>query len=103
MSDVRKGQAPGHISRIQFHDRFRESFADPLFKPAEDALARVEDIAWKAYSESHKAPLTRKAGPGFADPDYDLSLDWIASRDAIIAAQRRHDEPGPPRILVVAG
>ncbi|MCR5878578.1 hypothetical protein [Phenylobacterium sp. J367] len=41
--------------------------------------------------------MTRKAGPGFADPDYDLSVDWLAAREAIQAAQARHDDKaGPP-------
>ena len=102
MTDVRKGQAPGRISRIQFHERFRESFADPAFKPAEDALARVEDIAWEAYSAGHKAPLTRKAGPGFADPDYDLSVDWLATRDRLLAAERRQkDAAARSRVLLI--
>ena len=48
-----------------------------------------------------KAPVTRKAGAGFADPDYEISVDWLAAREAILAAQRRHDDAGkPPRILL---
>jgi hypothetical protein len=34
--------------------------------------------AWDGCSNSRKAPVTRKAGPGFADPDYDHALDWLA-------------------------
>jgi hypothetical protein len=45
--------------------------------------------AWDAYSHSRKAPRTRKAGAEFADPDYDLSVDWLAARAAIADAQRR--------------
>jgi hypothetical protein len=44
--------------------------------------------------------VTRKAGPGFADPDYEISVDWLAAREAILAAQRRHDDADEtPRIL----
>jgi len=54
--------------------------------------------------EQSQAPLTRKAGPGFADPDYDLAIDWITARDAIADAQRRHDDPAAPsRVLLVNG
>jgi hypothetical protein len=46
--------------------------------------------------------VTRKAGPGFADPDYELSLDWIAAHDAIMAAQLKHDDPtAPARFLLI--
>src|SRR5262249_8098279 len=40
----------------------------------------------------------------FADPNYELALDWIAARDAIQAAQQRHDAAdAPPRILLISG
>jgi len=57
-----------------------------------------------AYSNSRKSPVTRKAGPDFADPDYDLAVDWLVARDAIEEAQQRHDDPNErPRILVING
>jgi hypothetical protein len=67
MTKIRKGQAPAPLSRIQFHDRFTEPFQDPLFAPEEASLARVEDVAWKAYRDSRKAPVTHKAGKGYAE------------------------------------
>ena len=39
-------------------------------------------VAWDAYAHGRKAPHMRKAGSEFADPDYDLSVDWLAARDA---------------------
>jgi hypothetical protein len=48
-----------------------------------DGGVRPSTAAWDAYSNGRKSPLTRKAGPGFADPDYDLAADWLAARDAI--------------------
>jgi len=104
MTTVRKGQAPGHLDRATFVARFRESFQDPAFTQAEDALARIEVIAWEAYEAKRKAPRTRKAGPGFADPDYDLSVDWLAARERLQAAaaqQQRKDTRS--RVLVVCG
>jgi multimeric flavodoxin WrbA len=49
-------------------------------------------------------PAQRKAGSEFHDPDYDLSTEWIAAREAVRAAQTRHDDShGPSRILLIAG
>jgi multimeric flavodoxin WrbA len=101
---VRKGQAPETLSRDEFRKRFFDKFADPAFSAETGALQRIEVIAWDGYSNHRKAPHTRKAGPGFADPDYDLSVDWLATRDAIQAAQRRHDDANAmPRILLING
>ena len=45
-----------------------------------------------------------KAGPEFADPTYDISVDWLAARAAIQEAQAQHDAPnGPRRILLING
>ena len=43
----------------------------------------VASAAWDAYKNERKSPYTRKAGPGYHDPDYDLSVDWLAAREAI--------------------
>jgi len=104
MTDVRKGQAPGQISRSEFAERFRSAFRDPAFQAEQEALGRIEEIAWLGYKAARKAPVTRKAGAGFADPDYDLSVDWLAARDAIAAAQAAQADPATPsRVLVILG
>jgi multimeric flavodoxin WrbA len=104
MSDPRKGQYPGKLSRDAFRTHFEKSFVDPLFAPERDAIARLEAIAWDAYSQSRKAPITRKAGAGFADPNYDLAVDWIAAYEAIHAAERRYKDPAQPsQVLVICG
>jgi multimeric flavodoxin WrbA len=102
MTEVRKGQAPAKLSRDEFGERFRQLFVDPGFDVERTALGRVEEIAWHNYTEGHKAPLTRKAGPGYADPDYDLSLDWIAARERIDRAQAAW-ATSPTRALVICG
>ena len=84
--DVRKGMLPVKLSRAEFEQRYRSRFADPVFKPLQRELAAIVDAAWDAYANSRKAPVTRKAGPGFADPDYEISVDWLAAREAILAA-----------------
>ena len=102
--DVRKGQAPAKLSRSQFHERFMKDFFDPAFQAEAAALARIEAIAWQAYEDSRKAPVTRKAGPGFADPDYDLSVEWRETRDRLAAAQQRWSDPATrTRVLIVCG
>jgi multimeric flavodoxin WrbA len=58
-------------------------------------------VAWDAYAHGRKAPHMRKAGSEFADPDYDLSVDWLAARDKIRAAGRRHADGSRPAILLI--
>jgi multimeric flavodoxin WrbA len=103
VTTIRKGQAPRKLDRAAFGERFRESFADPAFAAEADALARLEAIAWDAYREGRKAPRTRKAGAGFADPDYDLSVDWIETRERVHAALARQRDPATrTRVLLIA-
>lgn len=104
MIEVRKGQAPSELARPEFHKRFLASFAAPAFQVEGDALARLEKIAWKAYTAGDKSPFTQKAGPGYADPDYDLSSEWVATKAAIEAAQARWANPAiASRVLLVCG
>lgn len=101
---VRTGQAPAPLGRDEFALRFRGRFGDPAFRAEDDAIARLEAIAWQAFDEGRKSPVTTKAGPGYADPDYDLSVDWTEAKARIAAAQRGHDDPASPaRVLVVCG
>ena len=88
MTKVRKGQWPGNLERAEFASRFRNSFVDPAFRAEDDAISRLEALAWDAYRDGRKSPLTRKAGPGYADPDYELSVDWIDTRERLDRAQK---------------
>lgn len=102
MNAPRKGQYTGKLTRDAFRAHFEKSFADPLFAPEREAIARLEAIAWDAYCQSRKAPVTRKAGPEFADPDYDLAVDWLAARDAIAQAEaQQKDTESPSRVLAI--
>lgn len=104
MIKIRKGQAPAKLGRTEFGSRFRAAFIDPAFRVEDQSIARLEEIAWQAYAEGRKAPFTRKAGPGYADPEYDLSIEWIATKQRIDAAQRRWADPsGPSRVLLICG
>ncbi|CAM3385978.1 NAD(P)H-dependent oxidoreductase [Polaromonas hydrogenivorans] len=104
MTEVRKGQAPATLSRTEFHERFMQSFMDPAFRAEDHALSRVEAIAWDAYQKGRKAPLTRKAGAGHADPDYALSVEWLQTRERLQQAQATWKDPATPsRVLLVCG
>ena len=104
MTTVRKGQAPAPLARNEFHIRFMQSFYDPAYQAEKEALGRLEEIAFQAYKEGRKAPKTAKAGPGFADPDYDLSIEWRATRDKLLAAQKLWEQADTPsRVLLVCG
>src|SRR4051794_3795122 len=102
--EVRKGMPPVKLSREEFERRYRSRFKDPVFQPLQRELDAIIAAAWDGYANSRKAPITRKAGPGFSDPDYDIAADWLEARQAILAAQRRHDDIGEtPRILLING
>ena len=90
------------IDEAEFRRRFLARFIDPAFEPLGAELDRIANAAWDAYFNSRKSPHTKKAGDGFADPNYDLADDWRKARDAIHAAQALHDAPDKsPRILII--
>ena len=100
----RKGQAKWPMAREEFGRRFRRNFYDPAFNAEGEAIARLEALAWEAYKDDRKAPITRKAGRGFADPDYDLSVEWREARDKLIAAEKRQkDKSTKSRVLLICG
>jgi multimeric flavodoxin WrbA len=102
--NVRKEMPGVELSRDEFRKRYCERFSDPVFAPLRAEIDRVLDAAWDAYSNSRKAPHTRHAGSGFADPDYELSVDWIAASEKIRDCERLQKDPASPsRILLING
>lgn len=100
----RTGQAPAPLGRDEFHLRFRQAFFDPAYEALGPQLDAIEQVAWDAYHEGRKAPRTVKAGPGFADPDYDLSVEWKEARDRLLAAEARQKDPATrSRVLLING
>jgi multimeric flavodoxin WrbA len=92
------------IDEAEFRKRFLSQYVDPAFDRLRSELDRIAAVAWDGYSNHRKAPRTHKAGPEFADHEYDLSDDWRAAHDAIGQAQREHEDPNePPCILIVNG
>ena len=102
--DVRKGQGDVKLSRAEFERRLRERFYDPAFDARSHQIEAIVEVAWQSYDQYRKSPRTRKAGAGFADPAFELPVEWLEARDRVVAAQREHDDPAaPPRVLVVCG
>jgi multimeric flavodoxin WrbA len=104
MTKIRTGQAPAPLTRAQFHERFKVRFYDPAFEVESEAIARIEAIAWDAVQQGRKAPITRPAGAGFADPSYEVSVQWLATRERLQAAQKLWgDSTTPSRVLLICG
>jgi multimeric flavodoxin WrbA len=102
--EPRKGQPDVHLTREEFTRRFHQHFYDPAFDGLQNEIERLAAVAWDGYENSRKSPRTRKAGPVFADPDYDLSLEWLAAQQAIEASAREQRDPQKrSRALLISG
>jgi len=101
---VRKGMPKTELGRDEFERRLRQRFYDPAFEPIEASIEATLPIAWEAYKDDRKAPRTRRAGRGFADPDHELSVEWLAARAAIAKAERQQrSHRSASRILLING
>ena len=100
----REGMPSPELTKVEFKKRYLSQFVDPQFKSVNSELEKISDIAWSAYDEGRKSPITRKAGVKFSNPDYELSVEWTATHKAVNAAQKRHDDKSQtPRILLING
>lgn len=103
MAEVRTGQDSAMLSRDDFSRRFLERFSDPAFEACREELARLVEVAWSNYDQGRKSPTTRPAGPEFADPDFELSVEWLAAREQVRQAAEEHARPdAPSRVLLVS-
>src|SRR6185503_5233785 len=101
---IRRGMPSVELSKAEFARRFKNRFYDPAFEAHADKIDALTEVAWDAYFEGRKSPRTRRAGPGFADPDYELSVEWIEARQAVDAAAARYAAAdAPSRVLIVNG
>jgi multimeric flavodoxin WrbA len=102
--DVRRLEEYEPLTKDAFRDRFMQRFYDPAFDAVRDELERVCDVAWDGYIVYRKSPRKRPAGAGFADPAFELPIEWLETRDRIAEADARRREAGSPtRILLVNG
>jgi multimeric flavodoxin WrbA len=101
---VRKGMASVQLAKEEFSKRARERFYDPSFAAVTPELEKIIDVAWKNYTEYHKSPRTRAAGPGFSDPEFSLPIEWLETRQAIAHAKKRQKvAKSKSRILLING
>ena len=89
---VRKGMPSVQLDKQEFKKRFLARFYDPEYEPLKRELDKILDTAWITYDEYHKSPHTRKAGKGFADPNFDTPIEWLEARANVEAAERRQKE-----------
>lgn len=100
----RKEMPDPHLSADEFRSRFCSQFADPAFDGLTRELNLMASAAWDGYTHGRKSPHTRSAGPEFADPAYELSIDWLAARDAVLTAQGIYEDAhAPARLLLING
>lgn len=101
--NVRKGQTDVKLSRAEFAARFHARFYDPSFEDKREAIETLLETAWQVYDEYRKGPRTRKAGPGFADPEFELPIEWLQAHQKIVDAEARHQAATRDRVLVICG
>ena len=100
---IRKGMPDVQITKAEFIRRIRERFYDPVFDNVPEVKTVIEK-AWFVYDEYHKSPRVKPAGKGFHDPKYELSDEWRASHEAVVAAEKKQKNPKTPsQILIVNG
>jgi multimeric flavodoxin WrbA len=101
---VRKGMPSVTLDKALFAKRLKERFYDPAFSALKGEIDKIIDVAWDGYDKSRKSPVTGPAGPGYADPKYELSVEWSAHREAIRRAERQRKSPSSKsRILLING
>jgi multimeric flavodoxin WrbA len=101
---VRKGMPSVALNKVEFTERFKARYYDPVFSDNAKEIEALLPAAWTSYHDYHKSPRTRKAGKGFADPSYDLSVEWLAAHESVQAAERARRNPrSRSRILIING
>ncbi len=101
---VVRGMDDVQLTEAAFRERFFARYYDPVFDRNADDLERIFATAWDAYQEYRKSPRTRRAGRGFANPQFDLPIEWLETRRAVREAEKRQRSPrAPSRVLIVNG
>src|SRR5207249_12201405 len=84
---VVKGDQNFTLDREAFRARLLERLNDPGFETVSEHLEQVIDLACDAYMGHRKSPRTRKAGPEFADPEYQLPMERLQAGRVVRHAQ----------------
>jgi multimeric flavodoxin WrbA len=102
--EVRKQERYVPLTKEEFSRRFHERYYDPAFGKVKRELEKVLEVAWDGYKAYRKSPRSQPAGRGFARPKHELAAEWLRTRAAIQAAEKRQKNPkSPSRILIVNG
>lgn len=92
------------LTKEQFRERFFARFYDPVFEDVAPELEKVFEKAWDGYIVYRKSPRRRPAGEGYADPSFQLPVEWLQTRAKIDDAEKRQkDQKSASRILVING
>jgi multimeric flavodoxin WrbA len=100
---IRKGQPSVKLNKTEFKKRYLEQFYDPAFSELENELKKITEIAWDAYVNGRKSPLTKKAGPQFKNPNYNLSSDWLAAHNNLNKLERLQKKAQKAVVLIICG
>ena len=101
---VRTGMPSVALDKAEFARRVRRRFYDPAFTSVEQEIERIIEVAWDGYNDSRKSPRTKPAGKGYADPSYELSVEWSEASQAIKRAERQQkSKSAKSRILLING
>jgi multimeric flavodoxin WrbA len=101
---VRKGMPSVALDKAEFARRLRQCFYDPAFTSVEKEIERIIEVAWDGYNQSRKSPRTRPAGAGYADPSYELSVEWSEASKAVKQAEsEQKSRSSKSRILLING
>ena len=101
---IRSGMPSVQLTKAAFAARFRERFYDPAFQGLESEIEKLLATAWRGYDDYRRNPRTRPAGKGFADPRFELPIEWLETRRQIREAGRRQkNRKSPSRVLIVNG
>ena len=101
---VRTGMPSVALDKAEFARRVRKGFYDPAFEAVEQEIERIIEVAWDGYNDSRKSPRTKPAGAGYADPTYQLSVEWSEGSRAIKRAERlQKSKSSKSRILLING
>lgn len=57
MEQLRK-QSAAELERAEFHERFARSFTDARFDGLRDAVAALEELAWRQYCKQRRPPTS---------------------------------------------
>ena len=77
------------LTKEQYRERFYARFYDPAFDGVKAELEKVFEKAWDGYIAYRKSPRKVAAGKGYADPGFELPIEWLKARAEIGRASCR--------------